>query len=608
MNRIKLWAARTFFGDFLTGEDTPSQVRDASGSRQLVTGLVKKIGLRMGDTTNTTEFEPPDFDLTAVYNGYNTDSYIRQGIDKYVDQIFKEGFDFFGKDTNVVDYLRLRLEYMAEATGVPTSQLLIDIAEDVVKYGNAIIAKARAKDASVLPPSSKVTGLNGSNPVAGYFCLNVTSMSVQRDKNGTVKRWQQEVSGSDATVGFKSEDIVHIYYKREKGAAFGTGFLIPVLDDVRALRQAEENVLRMMYRNIYPFYHMAVGDKDAPGTPAEIAELQGVADNMEVEGGIVTSSRVTIKPIATDQVINAEPYLNYLEERVFSGMGIPAIMFGRGNTANRSTGDNMASEMSDRIKAMQRTIEMFINHFIVKEILMEGGFDPILNLEHKVEFKFRENDLDAKIKAETHAIYKFEHNATSEDEMRGELGQDPITDRAKMHQMLITQANATHLASVGSGGSSSSEAASGTKETDNKQKPSNQHGTKTSPKKVTNSEQITVGLLRDAMDDMSDRVKAYLQDCSAKQTVIEKDKIDSYAHGALQDILTVIQVNLDAESYDVAALSSRSQAILDRFRSDVHDSFISLADYTEATNLIGAILDLTESELVETIEKGEVRV
>ena len=106
--------------------------------------------------------------------------------------------------------------------------------------------------------------------------------------------------------------ILHIYYKKERGSAYGVSFLIPVLDDVRALRQAEENVLKMMYRYIYPFYHAKVGTEDTPGTSAEVDNIQEKINGMDIEGGLVTTERVEIKPLALDKVIDADPYLKYM--------------------------------------------------------------------------------------------------------------------------------------------------------------------------------------------------------------------------------------------------------------------------------------------------------
>ena len=493
MNKIKLWLLDKFF---LKELKRPPKNLDASSksktssSTGLIAGIVGRIGLRSGDTSSG-DFEDNEYDLSVIATAYDTDSYIRQGVDKYVDQIFKEGWDLYGVDANAVEYLKLRLAYIAEATGVPTTQLLMDIAEDVVKYSNCIIAKARSNEADAIPSNLSIQGIDGKEPVAGYFCINATTMTAKRDKYGTVTQWKQTVDEEEVT--FNAEDIIHIYYKREKGNCFGTPFLQPVLDDVRALRQAEENVLKMMYRNIYPFNHITVGDDETPGTKEEIEELQDTINTMDVEGGLITSNRVKINPIASNQVISAEPYLRYLEERVFSGMGIPAVLFGRGDTSNRSTSDSMASEMGDRIKAIQKTIEMFFNSFVIKELLIEGGYDPVTNQEHIVEFRFRDNDLDLKIKSETHAVYLYEHKAIDEDEMRKEIGRDAITDRAKMYNTLY--------------GSSNNEGdESGNKETDNKQTPTNQYGTKTSPKKTTNELDGYKGLITDTIDELREKV------------------------------------------------------------------------------------------------------
>ena len=595
MNKLKLWLLDKVFREEL--RQTPlihSRVFDAGSSSSssqstgLVAGILSRLGLRNGDITSK-DFEDPEYDLSVISTAYDTDSYIRQGVDKYVDQVFKEGWDIYGKDAGAVDYLKLRLSYMAEATNTPTSQLLIDIAEDVVKYSNCIIAKSRAKDATALPPGVTVTGVNGELPVGGYFCVNVTTMKAKRDKYGTVSGWQQEVD--DATVKFKPQDIVHIYYKREKGNAFGTPFLQPVLDDVRALRQAEENVLKMMYRNIHPFYHVAVGDNDTPGSTTEIEDLKSTINDMDVEGGLVTTNRVEIKPIASNQVINAEPYLRYLEERVFSGMGIPGILFGRGDTSNRSTGDNMASEMADRIKAIQRTIEMFVNSFIIKEILLEGGYDPILNPDQNVEFKFRDNDLDLKIKSETHAVYLYEHNAITEDEMRIAIGRDVITDRSKMHQMLITKVNA-EMKSSGSEKSDNGSSESGTsKETDNKQKPTNQHGTKTSPKKTTNSEEAKIEIYKGMIVDIIDEVR----DCMYKS-------IDNKEVTNLPIQLEYIKYNVDLLQSELHfTLSDRYiETVGSQVNTSKKDIMMTVDDF-ESTDSLKAVVDCALGVIQDTI-------
>ena len=479
MGKFKIWLAKKLF--------SYNEIEDASAAnRDPAETTVKRVGIRLGDVTSK-DFEDPEFDLSEIQTGYNADSYIRQGVDKYVDQIFKEGYEFYGKNEQAVEYIKLRLAFIAEATQTPTTQLFTDIAEDVVKYSNCFLAKVRVNDTNALPPTVTVQGIGGASPIGGYFCLNATTIKLKRDKTGLVTGYQQEVDGADKPVTFKPEDMIHFFYKREKGNAFGTPFLWPVLDDVRALRQAEENVLKMMYRNIHPFNHVKVGTDEIPGTETEITEVQESINGMEVEGGIITSNRVTITPIASDRVIDAEPYLAYLENRIFSGMGIPAILFGRGDTSNRSTGDSMTSEMSDRIKAIQRIIEATVNDFIIKELLLEGGYDPVLNPDDSVLFKFKENDMDSMVKYENHVIFKFEHNAITEDEMRLMLNMDPIQDRNLLNRELSLQAEIALAQATGAVNQTNTGSSSNTKSVDNKVKPTNQHGTKTSPKKTSDS-------------------------------------------------------------------------------------------------------------------------
>lgn len=607
MNKIKMFIAKQFFKELLP---VSGKEQDASGSsgggagRELASEFVKRVTYK---ENNDTDFEDPDFDLEDIQNGYNTDSYIRQGVDKYVDQIFKEGYSFYGTDTNAVEYLKLRLSYIAEASNTPTNQLLMDIAEDIVKYGNCMVVKARSNDPNALPQGTTVTGLYGKDPVVGYFCANPVTMKCKRDEFGTITEWQQDNDGGTQT--FAPEDVVHFYYKREKGNAYGTSFLIPVLDDVRALRQAEENVLKMMYRNIYPFYHVAVGTEEQTGTTREVEELKSAIDGMDVEGGLVTTERVKITPIASDKVIDAEPYLKYMESRVFSGMGIPEIMFGRGNTANRSTGDNMTSEMADRIRAMCRVIEMFFNSFIIKELLMEGGYDPVLNPDQAVEFRFNDNDVDVMIKKQVHAIYKYEHNAITEDEMRDELGMDPIPDgdRVKLFVELITRETLRVQAELDTQVAKATATQTGTAETNNKQKnqggkSSGGSGNKKSSSQSKNSiEPQSIGLVKDSIDNMENSIDNYIKECFDTNTQITQAKLMEKVVACNKEIMYII--SRGSNSAAVEDISTRMAKLSTNLLNQIHTDMIGVNTWASTESSVIDIIDVRVSIYKDSLIK-----
>lgn len=602
-----MFIAKQFFKELLP---VSGKEQDASGSsgggagRELASEFVKRVTYK---ENNDTDFEDPDFDLEDIQNGYNTDSYIRQGVDKYVDQIFKEGYSFYGTDTNAVEYLKLRLSYIAEASNTPTNQLLMDIAEDIVKYGNCMVVKARNSDPNALPQGTTVTGLYGKDPVVGYFCANPVTMKCKRDEFGTITEWQQDNDGGTQT--FAPEDVVHFYYKREKGNAYGTSFLIPVLDDVRALRQAEENVLKMMYRNIYPFYHVAVGTEEQTGTTREVEELKSAIDGMDVEGGLVTTERVKITPIASDKVIDAEPYLKYMESRVFSGMGIPEIMFGRGNTANRSTGDNMTSEMADRIRAMCRVIEMFFNSFIIKELLMEGGYDPVLNPDQAVEFRFNDNDVDVMIKKQVHAIYKYEHNAITEDEMRDELGMDPIPDgdREKLFVELITRETLRVQAELDTQVAKATATQTGTEETNNKQKnqggkSSGGSGNKKSSSQSKNSiEPQSIGLIKDSIDNMENSIDNYIKDCFDTNTQITQAKLMEKVVACNKEIMYII--SRGSNSAAVEDISTRMAKLSTNLLNQIHTDMIGVNTWASTESSVIDIIDVRVSIYKDSLIK-----
>lgn len=554
------------------------RVLNASASqRDPLKALAKKVALVLGGDGR--DFVEPETDLTVIESAYNTEAYIRQGIDKYIDKMFKASWKFVGKNPTTVDYIRLRFAYMAETTQLPTEKLFIEYAEDVVKFSNAMLAKSRMSDQNQLPPNLTIQGYAGRQPIVGYFPVNVTTMKVKRDKFGVVKAWEQEVEGQDKTAKFKPEDMIHTYYKRTKGNAFGTPFVTPVLDDIRALRQAEDNVLKMMYRNINPFYHIQIGSEEYPADDPEIDSAKAEVEGMDVDGGLVTSERWKINAIAADKVIDANPYLKYFEDRVFSGLGVPATMFGRGATANKSTSENQSAEFIDRVKAFQRVIEADVDEFMIKELLLEGGFDPILNPDDMVHFKFNEIDVDMQIKLENHAVFKYEHNAITEDEMRQLLGLDILTDRSTMHVELVTLYQAQKQAEItakyaptpttggtSSGGSKAKE--KGSPSTNNKVKPKNQHNPQgKEPKK---SKDDFLAIMQDHLEELNDQIN----DSLIKHYDGDKD--------ALSQIITLISfkesllIDIYNQSFNDEATKNRITNTFNTLRGEIADNILSI--------------------------------
>ena len=278
-------------------------------------------------------------------------------------------------------------------------------------------------------------------------------------------------------------------------------------------------------------------------------------------------------------------------------MGIPEIMFGRGNTANRSTGDNMTSEMADRIRAICRVIEMFFNSFIIKELLMEGGYDPVLNPDQAVEFKFNDNEVDVMIKKEVHAIYKYEHNAITEDEMRDELGMDPIPDgeREKMFVELITRENLRVEAELNLQAQKEAAKQQGTSETNNKQKnqggkSSGGTGNKKSSKK-DGLEPKTIGLVKDSIDNLEISIDNYIKECFATDTQVLQTKLIEKVVACNKEIMYTISRGSEIDDNIQNTIAKLSTKLINQ----IHTDMVGTNTFTNTESSIIDIIDVRVS-------------
>jgi hypothetical protein len=150
---------------------------------------------------------------------------------------------------------------------------------------------------------------------------------------------------------------------------------------------------------------------------------------MPSEGGIVTDHRHEINFIGAQQrALQVEKYLEYFKRRVFAGLGCSAVDFGEGDSATRSTSDNMSRNLIDSVKDVQRVVEDFFNKYIIYELLLESDFQTLnpLDEENRVYLKFHEIDIDARKAKESHAADMFMKNAITLDELRMEIGREPI--------------------------------------------------------------------------------------------------------------------------------------------------------------------------------------
>jgi len=414
---------------------------------------LKYLGNVYGVTGSRGEFQKSEYDLGEIAKVGDIEAYARQAFNKHVEQCLKEGYQLKSRNIEATKYVKRRLREMGEAAGRNFESLLRGIVSNVVQYANCFIVKSRDNRASSGSMRTTATG-KVLDPVAGYFLLDPTSIEIRRNTHGKILKYKQDIPGVGTAPEFNAEDMVHIYYDRKEGFAFGTPYVVPVLDDIRSLRRMEENLEMLMVSHLYPLFHYIVGSEEHPAEvyedgSTEVDLIKTEIENMPTEGSIVTPERHEIKVLGAEgKALAAEPYLKHFEMRVLAGLGISEISLGRGGTANRATASTIDKCMQDRCKDFQDVVENFINHEIIKELLMEGGFETDENEDNRVVLEFNEIDIDNQIKMENHAVFKYEHDITTESETRILIGKDPITDedRQDMYFEHVTKPKAIIMA------------------------------------------------------------------------------------------------------------------------------------------------------------------
>ncbi len=473
----------------------PPVVVDEHAEPAKIVNTVRSKQLVYNTSGRSTDFQESDYNLTDVAGAVDTESYFRVAVDKFVHEVWKNGWAFVGKEADAIAYVKRRFHQMAMVSDQPTSDLFDDMARQLVMYSNAFVEKRRNDEAS---GGRRWTRFDGKEmiPIAGLFVLDATSMEIARADNGKPLRYKQNIhsAASRQNPEWPPTDMCHIHYSRQRGLAFGTPFIVPTLDDIRALRNMEQNIEILVFQHAVPLYLYKIGSEERPLQEGEIEALESKIEEMPKHGVLIVSERHSVESIGAEgESIRAEGYLEYFKNRVLSGLRLGAVVVGEGNTANRSTASTINAIVQDVAHTFQKRLKIFID-LIIAEILAEGGFEwDVAQFDKLVEVFIPEIDLEKKIAKENNILELWTGNALTTAEMRRDIGRDPYSDEdwedtywkkigepkaliQALDEKYVTTGDNTGASLVGSAASSVS------KSVKNKNAPSNQHGTRSAPK------------------------------------------------------------------------------------------------------------------------------
>ena len=492
-------------------------------------------------------YTPAEYNLSTVANAIDTDSYFRRAVEKYVELIWKAGYNFIGKNPNAVSYVRKRFEQIAMVTDNPTDQLFRDISYQLVEFSNVYVSKVRSDRASGGKPRVDFTG-QSYQPVAGYFIEDSVSMYLAVKRNGEPIGYKQMMRGVYAMWGsntggvpignkntggenfnyykiWKPWNMIHMVHSRKPGMRVGTPMVWPVMDDIRALRRIEQNVELLVFQHTIPLFQYVVGTDARPAQPDEIAAIKLVVERMPPNGCLVTPERHAIKAIGVEgSLIDASVYLEYYKGRVLSGLGMSGVGMGEGGTSNKGTAVVLDKHLVNTAGMYQQILKMYIDEYMIKELLSEGGFDvSYINEDNKVGIHFPPIDTEEQRAKENHYAQMYTQYAIDEDEMRMEFGREPVKDEQRKRDYFelvqkpleMIKAKLAQETAIVAGQAKPvvTKTASGASKVDRpknvgqaKEMPTNQHGTLGAKPRIPKNDEIQqlLDIFRDTKNDLID--------------------------------------------------------------------------------------------------------
>lgn len=471
-----------FHGKPVKSEERSLDIFTPKSSAKAFSKLFKVSAQAMGFLSlgfNRVSFENSPYDFQRIIKAIDTDSYLKQGMSKYRELIWKQGWFFSSKNPEVLSYIKQRIAYMEQAMKRPFDDFLLELGDQLAKFGNVFVVKARANFSPYFPLPLK--GAGDQNPVIGYYLIPVETVQILRDKFNTPLQYRQSLvtylasgSGQNPYPTWDASEVIHLYMDKKPGRAFGTPFLEAALDDVIALRQIEEDIQNLIHRELFPLYKYKIGTPEVPADDDEIQKAKSELESLRTEGGLILPERHDVDVIGGNgKALDASGYLDHFKERVAVGLGLSQHHLGMtANGGNRSVTDRLDIAIYDRIKVYQRYLSSMLELFFIDEWLLEGGFDP-LDEEEDCEFRFNEIDIDTQVAIENHILQKWMDSMIDIDEVRLALGYPPEFDEEKLYIALQAKYNPKVVA-----GAATTPAQNATS---NKSQPTNQHGKLMSP-------------------------------------------------------------------------------------------------------------------------------
>ena len=233
------------------------------------------------------------------------------------------------------------------------------------------------------------------------------NMYVQRDENGQVMYYYQEVGPDQENVRFEEDEIIELKNNPFDDYAYGLSDIHTIQYLVDLKDYAERDVGAALNKYANSRYDISCGLPDMPYGPDKINEIVDAFNALEPGEDIIHGNDIQIKEMqGTNRAFEYGKYIDDIMMKIHMAMKVPITMW--------SSPEDARPIFAPYVKYLQKAVEGALNAQLLPQL---GNGDA--------KFVFRHMNVeDAFVKAKTDMIYLAE-GVLSPKEVRAERGLDP---------------------------------------------------------------------------------------------------------------------------------------------------------------------------------------
>ena len=362
---------------FATKGTNPSYSKD--DPRSYGEGVIRRIQLQQSTGFFGAAHEPQIGDAKTYMNVYLADPIVRTLIDLPCLYAAKDGYDIVTDD----DVEREAITKMFDEINLEQSL-----------YG--WLRNGRIFGTSYL----EWTGDN-------LVLRSSLNMYVQRDDNGQVMYYYQDLGDDKESIRFEDSEIIEYKNNTFDDYAYGLSDIHPILYLVDLKDYAERDIGAALNKYANSRFDISCGLPDMPYNADKINEVLSAFNSLEPGEDIIHGNDIVVKEMqGTQRAFEYGKYTDDILKKIHIALKVPITMWEKPEQARPI--------FEPYVQHLQSTVEAAINSQLVPQL--ESG---------NARFKFRQiNVNDAFVKAKTDMVYLSE-GVLSPGEVRMERGLNP---------------------------------------------------------------------------------------------------------------------------------------------------------------------------------------